>query len=301
MSLLPTAASVVEKLPRALRRHRLMTGWMALTGEDPVQLVRIRDNHFGYADMSDGFLRLIVIDKDFEADFFRVADALLGQGGVFLDVGANYGLFSFGLEGRHSGKIDFHLFEPNPKLVGIIERTRALYGRMRLALVQAAVSDKPGEVSFAVVEDQTGISHIDEAGELTVRTLTLDDYLAEQAIPAVGLVKIDIEGYELWALKGAEASLKSRRIQAVYFEFFEKNLVRVGPPLEVLDFLTSTGFVTCFCRAGDIEPRGGATHTIAKGQPGHGLALLPVAGHDLPPATDLLAIPSEHLAPLTAA
>jgi hypothetical protein len=72
----PTAASITEKLPRTLRRHRLMTAWMALTGEPTLQLVRIRDASFGYADMSDGFLRLIVIDQEFEKDFFRIADSM---------------------------------------------------------------------------------------------------------------------------------------------------------------------------------------------------------------------------------
>ncbi len=95
--MLPTAAALVEKLPRPLRRHRLMTGWMRLTGEDPVQLVRIRDEAFGYADMRDGFLRLIPIEGDYDHDFFRIADALLAKGGDFLDVGANFGLLSFGL------------------------------------------------------------------------------------------------------------------------------------------------------------------------------------------------------------
>ena len=106
-TMIPTASQVVEKLPRFFRRHKLMTGWMRLTGENPVQLVRIRDDYFGYADLSDGFLRLIVIDRGLEADFFTIADAILASGGVFLDVGANYGFLSFGLGGRHDGSIRF--------------------------------------------------------------------------------------------------------------------------------------------------------------------------------------------------
>src|SRR5689334_12189801 len=83
--MIPRAAGLFEKLPRMLRRHRLMKGWMRLTGEDPIQPVRIRNDARGYADLSDGFLRLIVIDGDYEKDFFRVADALLKEGGEFLD------------------------------------------------------------------------------------------------------------------------------------------------------------------------------------------------------------------------
>jgi hypothetical protein len=47
-------------------------------------------------------------------------------------------------------------------------------------------------------------------------------------------------------------------------------------------------------------PRGGQSHTIRAGLPGHGLALRPVAGHAMPPMTDLLAIPKENLIDLRA-
>ena len=39
--MIPTAAGLFKKLPRTLRRHRLMTAWMRFTGEDPLQLVAL--------------------------------------------------------------------------------------------------------------------------------------------------------------------------------------------------------------------------------------------------------------------
>lgn len=120
--MLPTAATLFEKLPRGLRRHRLMTTWMRLTQEDPLQLVRIRDDAFGFADLTEGFLRLIVIEDDFEKDFFRLGDALLQTGGVCFDVGANLGLLSFGLARKFENRVHFHLFEPNPLLVDAIKK-----------------------------------------------------------------------------------------------------------------------------------------------------------------------------------
>jgi hypothetical protein len=158
-----------------------MTAWMQLTGEEPLQLVRIRDESYGYADLSDGFLRLIVIEGDFERDFFNLADALLAKGGVVLDVGANHGLLSFGLAGRHGDKVEFHLFEPNPGLVASIERSRALYPSMRCKVNAAAVSEREGVVSFLVDHKQTGASHIADEGGERVASITLDGYLAEHA------------------------------------------------------------------------------------------------------------------------
>jgi FkbM family methyltransferase len=295
---MPTAAALFERLPRPLRRHRLMTGWMRLTREDPLQLVRIRDESFGYADMRNGFLRLIVIDGDYEADFFAIADTLLAEGGVFLDVGAHHGLFSFGLAGRHGGKVEFHLFEPNPELVESIRRSRSLYPQMRCRTNQVGVSDKDGIACFSIDRTQSGMSHLDEAGEVQIPTTTIDRYLSDNGIARVDLMKVDIEGYELLALRGAEQSLKARRVRSVYFEYCEKWLARVGKPGEVIDFLDSTGFTTCLCRPSDHQAAGGATHTIARGLPGHGAPLLPLHGRAPPASTDLLAVPREALSPL---
>jgi FkbM family methyltransferase len=298
LSILPTAAQITERLPRFLRRHKLMTAWMALTGESPVQLVRIRDQTCAYADMSDGFMRLIPIDGGYDDDFFRVADMFMGEGTTFLDVGANFGLLSFGLAGRHGGGIDCHLFEPNARLVAIIERSRQLYPQMRCTVNPVAVSDQAGEVSFSLNDQQSGVSHIstaDESGGVVVPAITLDGYLEGKGLERVELLKIDVEGFELSALRGAEASLRARRIEAVYFEYFEKYLTRVAPPEELITFLAAAGFVTCFCRNWDISARSQPSHTIKPGLPGHGLGLLPIDGFALPAMTDLLAVPSENL------
>ena len=297
---LPTAAALTERLPRPLRRHRLMTAWMRMTGEDPLQLVRIRDDAFGYADMRDGFLRLIVIDGDYDRDFFRIADALLAGGGTFLDVGANFGLLSFGLARRHADRVSFHLFEPIPRLVAAIERTRALYPAMRAEVNAMAAADFDGEAGFEVAEDQTGRSHLDPGGSLRTRCIRLDTYMAERGVERVDLLKLDVEGYELSALHGAEAALARGTIGAIYFEYFEKYLVRVGEPAALIRFLGGRGYEVCFCRAYDLAGAGGATHTLAPDRAGHGLPLRPIGGCRLPPMTDLFAAPREALVPLEA-
>ena len=119
--------------------------------------------------------------------------------------------------------------------------------------------------------------------------LRVDDYVEKAGIACVELLKLDVEGYELPALRGAARSLKARIVQAVYFEYFEKWLQRVAPPSELLSFLDASGFEVCFCRRGDLKARGGAKHVLA----GKDIPLLPVAGHTLPAMTDLIAVPKE--------
>ena len=299
--MLPKAAWVFEKLPRTLRRHRAMKAWMRFTGEDPLQLVRIRDDALGYADLSDGFLRLIVIDGEYDKDFFRVADALLQEGGEFLDVGANHGLLSFGLARKLDDRVRFHLFEPNPKLLEAIRKSLELYPSMVVEINPVAVCEEDSTVLFHVQEDQTGASHIAKSGGIPTRSIKLDTYLKHKCLDRVELLKLDIEGYELAALRGAEHALKNHRIKAVYFEYFEKYLVRVAPPSKVIEFLDSVSYEVCFCRDCDIAGQGVTpTITIKDGLPGHGLPLLPIKGRSVPAMTDLLAMPRENLTRLLA-
>ena len=272
-----------------------MKAWMRLTGEDPLQLVRIRGEARGYADMSDGFLRLIVIEGDYEKDFFRIADVLLQDGGEFLDVGANHGLLSFGLV-RKFPRVRFHLFEPNAKLLESIEKSRKLYPPMRAEINPVAVCDRDGTICFEVKSEQTGASHITNNGGVPIPSLRLDTYLQNKGVDPVDLLKLDIEGYELTALRGAECALKNRHIKAIYFEYFEKYLVRVAPPSELIECLDSSGYEVCFCRAADLAQQGAAPRvTVREGLPGNGLPLIPIAGRQVPAMTDLLAIPKENL------
>lgn len=272
-----------------------MTGWMWLTGEDPLQLVRIRDDAFGYADLTDGFLRLIVIDGDFEKEFFRIADALLQEGGECFDIGANHGLLSLGLARKFGDRVRFHLFEPNPKLIESVKMSLKLYPSMQVRLNSEAVSDEDGTVQIHFQDGHLGMSHVVENDGVPVRSIKLDTYLTDQQLDRVHLLKMDIEGYELTALRGAENALKCRCIKSIYFEYCEKWLSRAHPPQELLEFLDSLSYEVCFCRSVDIAAQGTSTFTLKAGLPGHGVPLIPIKGRQVPSTTDLLAIPREDL------
>ena len=161
-----------------------------------------------------------------------------------------------------------------------------------------AVSDHLDGVSFLVDDRQSGASHITERGGVRVPSITIDCYLQRANIDFVDLMKMDIEGYELSAIRGAQASLQARRIRAIYFEYFEKYLVRVGPPSELLTLLDELNYEVCFCRENDLAARGGASYTIRSDLTGQGIALRPVRGHVMPPMTDLLAVPKENSSPV---
>jgi FkbM family methyltransferase len=56
-----------------------------------------------------------------------------------------------------------------------------------------------------------------------VRMIRLDDYLENQFIDHVDLLKIDTEGHELSVLTGSKRFIEEGRIEAIQFEFNEMN------------------------------------------------------------------------------
>ena len=167
---------------------------------------------------------------------------------------------------------------------------------MRAEINPVAVCDEDSTICFEVESEQTGVSHITKSGGVRIRSIMLDTYLREKGVDRVDLLKLDIEGYELTALRGAECALRDRRIKAIYFEYFEKYLVRVTPPYELLEYLEFLSYKVCFCRDSDLFAQGGyPTVTLRDGLPGHGLPLIPISGRTVPAMTDLLAVPRENL------
>jgi hypothetical protein len=155
---------------------------------------------------------------------------------------------------------------------------------METEINPVAVCEEDSTILFHVQEDQTVASHIVKNGGVPIRSIKLDTYLKDKCLNRVELLKLDIEGYELAALRGAEHALKNRTVNPVYFEYFEKCLFRVAPPQVLLEYLESVGFEVSSCRHCDFETRGTPALTLKQGLPGHGLPLL--AGQGIPTSGD---------------
>jgi hypothetical protein len=55
-------------------------------------------------------------------------------------------------------------------------------------------------------------------------TQTIDFYCSQNDIPHIDLLKLDIEGHELAALRGAELMLRNKAIEVITFEFGGANI-----------------------------------------------------------------------------
>ncbi len=134
----------------------------------------------------------------------------LKEGDVFFDLGAHVGFFTLlashfvGDQGRVVA------IEPNPDSIKCLKKHIEWNHRKNITVFEAAIGDRNCLVSFDPSR-HSAMGSVSSTGSMTVQMLSLD-YLYEAAnIPAPQIIKIDIEGSECMALKGAQKLISECR------------------------------------------------------------------------------------------
>jgi len=144
----------------------------------------------------------------------------LGKDSVIVDLGGNRGEFSGAL--RREFGCRALAVEPVPALCAEIKRAGVA------EVVNAAISDHDGELSFFTEEDSTFGSIFGKTsgsqGRLTVPCVTLESLLKSARLTSVDLLKIDIEGAEvpLFDSTSDETLLRMGQITVEFHDFIEK-------------------------------------------------------------------------------
>ena len=202
---------VAQLRPRPRGNTPLRASWGADIIADPTRTI-------GYSILTTGLHDLAVSEA-----LFR----LISPRDTVVDAGANVGYMTVlaGLAAGPGGRV--LSFEPHPGLFAVLERNVAEAGAHgRLAAVethQAALGDRPGTASLHVPSDfdaNDGVSRIGPAAvttghSLPVQVATLDEVLGDAR---VGVLKLDVEGFESRALAGAARALAERRITHIVYE-----------------------------------------------------------------------------------
>lgn len=117
-----------------------------------------------------------------------------------------------------------HAFEPQP---ACFERLDELVLTTKISVHKTALGAKPGTVTLAVAQNDevtTGAHIVGEdyqpEQELEIPLVRLDDMLAYPDTAANALLKLDLQGYELEALKGATKFLERTDVILCEASFF---------------------------------------------------------------------------------
>ncbi len=155
----------------------------------------------------------------FEPESLKLFLELLETSETVLDVGSHVGLYAL-LAAVDRPDTKVLAFEPVPRNLGYlrtnVDRNRAA----NIEVVDAAVGDHVGEIVLHIPDTtrlpatasihETGHAD-DELVPTPVRILSLDSRAATGDLGSVDLVKLDVEGAELDALRGAAELLAAHR------------------------------------------------------------------------------------------
>lgn len=136
----------------------------------------------------------------------------LRPGDVFVDVGANVGVYSL-LASVVPG-VEVWAFEPSSDTAPKARANVGLNGlNDRIRVVQAAVGSEPGRALLSVGLGTVNslVERADDTNVEEVSLVTLDTYLSPSDRMEVRILKIDVEGAELDVLRGAQELIDSAR------------------------------------------------------------------------------------------
>jgi FkbM family methyltransferase len=154
---------------------------------------------------------------------------VLFRGAVVVDVGANIGIYSEFLSRCVGPTGVVHSFEPSPDN---FKRLRAATRKLsNVRLSQVAVGEHSGN-SELYLSDKLNVDHRaymadgDPRHTVPIEMVALDDYFKPGE--RVDVIKIDIQGYELHALRGANRVLEDNPDIKLLVEFWPYGLKQAG-------------------------------------------------------------------------
>lgn len=181
-----------------------------------------------------------------------------------LDVGAHEGEFALSLDKSFNVK-KIISFEPNKKIFSKLKNNTKR--NSNIEIVNSGVGEKKERKNLNVNVESSSSSinelRIDSdyykkkffltnlfkgnviEEKVSINVIKLDDYIKENKIENIDLLKIDTEGFEFNVLKGAHKNLEY--IKIIYFEHHFDNMIIKNYNLsDIHDYLIANGFKKYF-------------------------------------------------------
>ncbi len=175
-------------------------GWLEINGP------------FIFPKQFDRKTRLQFLLGIYEPETAAVFKRYLTKGMTVLDIGANFGYYTWlasGLVGEQGSVLSF---EPEPANYELLEANIKRWNKDNIVLFEKAVSEHVGHAVLQVSGKGGCHSLVAKANstgrEIEVDTVSVDALAEEERLDRVDFIKIDIEGAELLAFKGMKKTIE---------------------------------------------------------------------------------------------
>ena len=261
--------------------HRLLDGLILPGLERASNFETIAEDPFWF--------RLELLTRQHERETRQLLERRLRPGMVALDVGAHVGYYTRLLAERTGPAGQVIAFEPHPRTHETLRRNLGHLSNVTTLQLAASAHSGSAQLYDYLMMSASGSLHYDEtlahqqraqmgaddraprhdAGfqmqRYQVRTAAIDDCLEELGVKRVDLVKMDIEGAELDALRGMKRTIAASPGLMLVMEYNPGALAAFGhDPLEALGEAMALGFSRALAIEADGQLREWADATLLR-------------------------------------
>lgn len=139
--------------------------------------------------------------------------ALLKEGDVFYDIGANVGFYAIIAAKLVGPAGHVYAFEPVPENAAALRHNVDLNRFRNVTVLEKAVSDSPGKATLYLATEpiwarlEAAGARPDTTGSITVDLVSIDELVTSQMLPPPTVVKIDVEGSEVAVLSSMQQTM----------------------------------------------------------------------------------------------
>jgi len=170
----------------------------------------------------------------YDSDKIIFLRSYLKESGIFIDVGANMGVYPLLLIDKFK---KFILFEPINETANFCEANMKLNG-MNYELYRIALGNSTGEIKFDFKGNFDTTAKVNkDSGNYIVKIDKLDNIISKKYYEDISFIKIDVEGFELEVLKGAERIIEKSSVKLIQFE-----RLKTTPLKPLLEFFKKEGW-----------------------------------------------------------
>ena len=166
----------------------------------------------------------LLIDGIYEPDSIQLMLQKLPKDAVFLDIGANIGVFTITAAKflEQNGRVI--AVEASPKIFPYLQQNIEVNGLNNVKTLQLAATERDNDTVpfYEAPMDKFGMGSLApqfHSSPIQLKTKTIDSILKDEKIDKVNFIKIDVEGYESSVFQGAEKLLNSPNAPIILFEF----------------------------------------------------------------------------------
>jgi FkbM family methyltransferase len=173
--------------------------------------------------LADEVGHCIFFTGDYDPKITWLCRKLLRLGDTALDIGANLGVVTLAMAKAVGSTGRVHAFEPNPKMIELLKQSIAR-SFQNITLHEMALGSQDAELELHVPPTNYGAASFirfrDALHTTSVKcpVRKLSDVVAAEAVGAIRLIKIDVEGFENEVFLGGEDVLTKNRPDAVIIE-----------------------------------------------------------------------------------